>query len=402
MGKMEKEDSHWLQVLEKKQQIRKKRKRQVFFQKLLIFAFVLAAGTTVFFFVVENGKKGGRPDSKTTENIAKEPLSDDDPAKAETKTDQSDPGQTALDGTVLDEAETDISDIDTGETDGQPQSPDGTSDSKQAFQYIEKTRTLGGGIASNHAVLVDIENGTVLACKDEATKIVPASMTKVLTLLTAVEKLGDTIDLDDKFRITVEITDYCYLNECSVAGFDRDEKVTVQDLLYGTILPSGADAALGLAEYTAGSQEAFVELMNAKLDELGLSQTAHFTNCVGIYDEDHYCTLLDMAVIMEAAIQNELCREVLSARTYTTSKTKQHRDGILISNWFLRRIEDKDTGGEVACAKTGYVQQAGNCAVSYGVDEKNRKYICVTADAPGTWKCIYDHVKLYKRFSGRK
>lgn len=227
-------------------------------------------------------------------------------------------------------------------------------------------------------------------------------MTKVLTLLTAVDKLGDTIDLDDKFKITVEITDYCYLNECSVAGFDRDEKVTVRDLLYGTILPSGADASLGLAEYTAGSQEAFVELMNEKLEELGLSDTAHFTNCTGIYDEDHYCTLFDLAVIMKAAVQNDLCREVLSARTYTTSKTKQHPDGILISNWFLRRIEDKDTGGEVACAKTGYVQEAGNCAVSYGVDKKDREYICVTADAPGTWKCIYDHVKLYKRFSGRK
>lgn len=397
MDEINKEDDpHWLQVLERKQQTRKKRKRQVFFQKLLIVAFVLAAGATVFFFVAENGKKGNQSGNKTEINTAKEPPAED-PTKADPDTVLSDPDQTQADG-----ADSDGTDTDIDQADGQEEDPGSEGGSKQAFQYIEKTRTLGGGISSNHAVLVDVENGTVLACKDEADRIVPASMTKVLTLLTAVDKLGDTIDLDDKFKITVEITDYCYLNECSVAGFGKDEKVTVRDLLYGTILPSGADAALGLAEYTAGSQEAFVELMNQKLDELGLSETAHFTNCVGIYDEDHYCTLLDLAVIMEAAIQNELCREVLSARTYTTSKTKQHQDGILISNWFLRRIEDKDTGGEVACAKTGYVEQAGNCAVSYGIDDKNRSYICVTADAPGTWKCIYDHVKLYKRFSGRK
>lgn len=393
------DDPHWLQALEKKQQMRKKRKRQVFFQKLLILAFVLAAGATVFFFVTENGTKGSQSDSqtgiKTQTGIANKPASED-AAKTGQEADPSDPDRTGEDDADLDPSDTDT------ESDGQQQDTDAADDSMQAFQYIDKTRKLGGGIASSHAVLIDAANKTVLACKDEADRIVPASMTKVLTLLTAVDKLGDTIDLDDKFKITVEITDYCYLNECSVAGFGKDEKVTVKDLLYGTILPSGADAALGLAEYTAGSQEAFVELMNAKLDELGLSETAHFTNCVGIYDEDHYCTLLDLAVIMEAAIQNDLCREVLSARTYTTSKTKQHRDGILISNWFLRRIEDKDTGGEVACAKTGYVEQAGNCAVSYGVDEKGREYICVTADAPGTWKCIYDHVKLYKRFSGRK
>ena len=90
-------------------------------------------------------------------------------------------------------------------------------------------------------------------------------------------------------------------NDCSGVGFEKGESVTVKDLLYGTVLPSGADAALGLAYYVAGSQEEFVTLMNQKLDELGLSETAHFTNCVGIYDADHYCTLYDLAVIMRAA-----------------------------------------------------------------------------------------------------
>lgn len=269
------------------------------------------------------------------------------------------------------------------------------------YQKTEDTQKIKDEITSGHAVLIDMDTGNILALKSARKRIVPASMTKVLTLLVAAEHLESIGNLKDKFKITAEITDYCYVNGCSVAGFAIKEKVTVRDLFYGTILPSGADAAIGLAEYTAGSQEAFAEMMNEKLEELGLSQTAHFTNCVGIYDENHYCTVLDMAAIMEAALQNEICREVLSARTYTTSKTKQHPDGIEISNWFVRRIEDKDTGGEVLCAKTGYVEQSGNCAVSYGVDKKGRSRICVTTNAPGTWKCIYDHVYLYQEFSKR-
>ena len=124
--------------------------------------------------------------------------------------------------------------------------------------------------------------------------------------------------------------------------------------MYGTILPSGGDAALALAEYVAGSHDKFVDMMNDKLKELGLSDTAHFTNCVGIYDDDHYCTLSDMAMIMKAAVENDLAKEILKTHIYTTSQTPEHPEGIEISNWFLRRIEDKDTGGEVICAKTGF------------------------------------------------
>ena len=123
------------------------------------------------------------------------------------------------------------------------------------------------------------------------------------------------------------------------------------------------------------------------------------TNCVGIYDEDHYCTVYDMAMIMEAAVENELCREVLATHTYTTSETLQNPEGITISNWFLRRIEDKDTGGEVLCGKTGYVVQSGNCAASYGMDSSGKEYICVTADASSVWRCIEDHAALYKQFA---
>ena len=252
-------------------------------------------------------------------------------------------------------------------------------------------------VVSTHAILINESTDTIIASKGEKEKIYPASMTKVLTVLVAAEHIKKE-DLDDTFKITLDITDYVYKNDCSSVGFAKGEKVTVRDLFYGTILPSGGDAALGLATYIAGSHEAFVDMMNAKLKELGIADSAHFTNCIGLYNKKHYCTVYDMAIIMKAAMKNELCREFLSAHTYTTVSTKQHPDGITISNWFLRRIEDKKTGGEVLCAKTGYIAQAKSCAVSYGTFAGGTPYICVTVGSTSSWSCIYDHVEIYNRY----
>jgi len=139
-------------------------------------------------------------------------------------------------------------------------------------------------------------------------------------------------------------------------------------------------------------------MMNEKVEELGISGSTHFTNCIGIYDDDNYSTAADMAVIMNAAINNPLCYKVLSRHTYTTTKTSYHPDGIIVSNWFLRRIEDKQPTGTVICGKTGFVNQSLNCAVSYAEDESGKGYICCTGFAHGGWKAIGDHVSLYSRY----
>lgn len=258
-----------------------------------------------------------------------------------------------------------------------------------------QTIQLGEDIPSAYAVLLDLDNNTIAAQKEAKTVINPASMTKILTVLVAAEHVQN---LDDKFTITTDITDFAYTNDCSAVGFEDGEVVTVQDLFYGTILPSGGDAALGLATYVAGSPEAFVDMMNDKIKELGLSNTAHFTNCIGIYDKNHYCTVYDMGIMLEAAMQNEFCRKVLSTHRYTTSETSEHPEGITVSNWFLRRIEDKMEGGTVVAGKTGYVLQSGNCAASYAEGNDGKHYICVTGNAYNGWRCIYDHVEIYKKF----
>lgn len=253
---------------------------------------------------------------------------------------------------------------------------------------------VNGEVVSSTAIVINRSTNEIICQRDSKARMNPASMTKVLTVLVAAEHVSD---LNDTFTMTREITDYGYVNDCSSAGFLENEVITVKDLFYGTILPSGADAAVGLATYVAGSQEAFVTMMNDKLQELGLSSTTHFTNCVGIYDEQHYSTVYDMAMILEAAMDNEICREVLNARSYQTSVTEQHPEGIIISNWFLRRIEDKDTHGTVIGAKTGYVVQSGSCAASCLKDNAGNEYICVTGGSSSSWRCIYDHVALYQQ-----
>lgn len=267
-------------------------------------------------------------------------------------------------------------------------------------QTTAQTATITTEADSQYAVVIDPDSGTILAEKAADTPINPASMTKILTLLVAVEEIEKRdVSLDDTFTMTLEVTDYCYVNECSIVGFLNEEVIPIRDLLYGTILPSGADAALGLAYYLCGSQEAFVELMNEKLDELGLSDTAHFTNCVGLYDEAHVCTVTDMALILKAAMENDLCREVLSTHIYHTQSTAQHPEGQDLSNWFLRRIEDHVPEGlDVAGAKTGYVVQSGNCAASWAETADGSIYLCVTGNTSSSWQAIYDHVALYTQY----
>ena len=275
----------------------------------------------------------------------------------------------------------------------------------ETYQAVSTATTTGfsDSIISEYGVVIDVADNRILAQKGAKTRISPASMTKVLTVLTAADALGiggedweSNPVLDEKFTITIQITDYSFVIDCSNVGFDVGEEVTVRDLFYGTILPSGADAALGLAMYVAETHEGFVELMNQKLEQLGLSDSSHVTNCVGLYDAEHYSTVYDIGVILKMAADNPFCREVLSAHTYNTAPTEQHPEGLLLSNWFLRRIEDRDTHGEVICAKTGYVVQSKSCAASLAADGNGREYICVTAGSSSTWKCIADQVELYQ------
>ncbi len=262
----------------------------------------------------------------------------------------------------------------------------------------DNTVEIGGDIVSQYGVLINNNTKEIVAKRNANEKIVPASMTKVMTVLVAANNIKPE-QLDEKITMSHEAIDYSYAGGGSTSGFVEDEEVTVRDLFYGTILPSGGDAAAQLAMYVAGDIDSFVKLMNDQAASLGISGTTHFTNPVGFHSSEHYSTPYDIAIIMMAALDNDICKEVVTTKVYNSTATNVNPEGITISNWFLRRIEDKEFGGEIEGAKTGYVDESGSCAVSSMVAESGTEYICCTAKSSSSWRCIYDHVDIYKNYA---
>lgn len=250
-------------------------------------------------------------------------------------------------------------------------------------------------VNSKYAILVDADTGEVIAHRSGNAKIYPASMTKVMTLLVAVENINN---FNDTFEMKYEIIKPLMDADATRAGFKEGEDVKIIDLLYGLILPSGGDCAIGLAEYVSGSEKEFVVLMNKKCEELGLKNT-HFSNTSGLHSEDNYSTPADIAVIMKYAMENPICREVLSTYKYTTEKTEQNPEGIeLFSTMFSRMYGNEVEGVDIKAGKTGYTYEAGNCLVSYATKGEHN-YIVVLADGDSKWKSIYDTFAIYEKYT---
>ena len=259
-----------------------------------------------------------------------------------------------------------------------------------------QTKSIGSEVNANYAVVFDLDQGTILGEKNSSASMNPASMTKVMTLLVAVENLPD---LEKKITITQDIVDYVKARGASNCGFVAGEQVRVKDLLYGVILPSGADAVLALAKEIAGSEAGFVALMNKKAQDLGLSSDCKFQNATGLYHSTHHMNVKDIGEIMAAAMRNSLAREVLSTENYQIPATNKHENGIKLTNLFVQRIKGQDTGGaSVTMAKTGFVRQSMFCAVSSGKGANGKNLLVVTGYSSSTWQCIKDHATLYKRF----
>ncbi len=264
-------------------------------------------------------------------------------------------------------------------------------------EVTENTKTLDLELYSENALLIDLESNTVLVQKNADARIYPASMTKVMTVLVAAEHIENW---DETFTMTQSIIDPLFLADASMAGFVHGEEVSMTELLYGAVLPSGAEATEALAIVTAGSEEAFAALMNEKAQALGLKDI-HFVDASGLHDENHYTTLSDMAIIMQAALDNPHCREVLTSVNHTSPATTQNPEGVAMTNRFLYRIRPQQTGNvDIQAAKTGYTAQAMNCCVSYGIMENGRAAICVTAHAWTGDYCIADHLALYGTYCG--
>lgn len=262
----------------------------------------------------------------------------------------------------------------------------------------KSTLTIGGEIDCGHIVVMKSSDHSITAMKDPFARAYPASTTKIMTLLTAIDYIED---FDDTFTMTYQITDPLFEAGATVAGFSAGEVITIEDMLYGIILPSGGDASIGIAEKLAGSEKEFVKLMNKKAKELGLRNT-NFTNCTGLFDSKHYTTAADMAIILSEAIKNPLCKKILSTYEYTTKPTAQHPEGIpLASTLFNHMYGTEPKGADILGGKTGFVNESGYCIASFGENDDGDEYIVVTLEASSKWPAFYGQIDLYSTYVGK-
>ena len=226
-----------------------------------------------------------------------------------------------------------------------------------------------------------------------------ASLTKMMTALLAIEA---NPDLDTPVTLPEEIFPALQAQNASLAGFQAGETATVRDLLYGAMLPSGAECCEALAREVSGSEEAFAARMNQKAAELGMTGT-HFCNPTGLHDPEHVSTVRDMARLTEAALQNETFRKLFTTERYTVPATNCHPQGFTMHSTLLSQLDGTELhSGRILGGKTGYTGEAGLCLASLA-EVKGREYILVTAGAGGNHSTapyhIEDAVTVYRRVS---
>lgn len=229
------------------------------------------------------------------------------------------------------------------------------------IKAIENSEDIG--LTCQYAVAINAKDGMVLYNKNMDERMYPASMTKVMTVIVALEQMKD---INKKTVITQSDIDTVWETGASSANFEVGEEVTYEDLLYGAILPSGADATRALANNLSGGQQEFVDKMNELAEKLELKDT-HFVNTTGIHDENHYTTVHDMALIVQYAIQNEEFREIYGQR-YHTSSNGLHQ-WVNKSMYNARRAKI-DTTSILGC-KSGYTSEAKNCLSSLDLVNDN-------------------------------
>ena len=233
-------------------------------------------------------------------------------------------------------------------------------------------------ISAGQAVLTDGETGKILYEKSADEKAYPASTTKIMTALVTLENLEK---YDSPITQTVEVPTEAAGVEGSSLYLAAGEKLSMEDLLYGLMLVSGNDAATALACIIGGTQENFVSMMNDKAAELHCSST-HFTNPSGLFDEDHYTTARDMAVIAREAMKDPTFRKIVAAKDHKAQRTDS--DYLTFHNK-NKTIFQYDGGTGI---KIGYTQASGRTLVA-SAERDGRSMICVVMSAPDWFQDAY-------------
>lgn len=236
-------------------------------------------------------------------------------------------------------------------------------------------------LGAQSAVLIDAKTGQILFEKDMQKKRAPASTTKILTAIIAVEsgRLDDIVKVSPRAAATPGSSMHLFAGQC----------LSLRELVTGLMLRSGNDAAVAIAEHLAGSVEDFVNIMNHKAQLIG-AYDSHFVNPHGLSKPGHYSTAFDLAWIARYALANPVFANIVSTKEtnieWLDRKGREHDRNIRNTNRLLWMLEEADG------VKTGTTSEAGPCLVS-SATRANQKLIAVVLNAPSRW---YDSMKLLK------
>ena len=243
-------------------------------------------------------------------------------------------------------------------------------------------------INSKNAIVINLNNNDIIYEKNKDEVINVASMQKIMTTIVGIEN----IDNEDESFVIPDGMFSSLDPELVKVGFESGDTVTYKDLLYGTMLRSGADAAYALAIRISGSEESYVSLMNDKASKLGLTNS-YFKNTTGLDEDGQHSSVNDIAILFKYALNNKIFKEIVSSEKYTNSNGEYDILGPLVvahkydMNYFL--------GG-----KTGYTDLAGKCLASYG-EQDGVKFLIVTANGNQSVDeniNFLDHKVLYEYF----
>ena len=261
----------------------------------------------------------------------------------------------------------------------------GKVDVKAADYWPDAPETLSPSV-----ILMEESTGTILYEKNSDEAHYPASITKIMTTLLALENgnLSDMVTFSDDA-----------INNTEGSGIARDygEQMTLEQCLYGVMLESANECAYAVAEHVGGTVENFVDMMNAKAKELGCTNT-HFANPHGLQDENHYTTAHDMALIAQAAYQNETFRIIIGTKMYTIPPTNKHAEETVLRNHHdmlctYHNANRKYLYPYCVGGKTGYTATANSTLVTYA-EKDGMTLICVVMNTQSPNQFI-DTVNLF-------
>lgn len=233
-------------------------------------------------------------------------------------------------------------------------------------------------VTSQAAALFDMDDREVLYSKDVFERMYPASITKIMTALVAIKEGG--------LKSRVLVTDDAVITEpgATLCGIEPGDTLTLEQLLYGLMLPSGNDAGAAIAVHIAGSIEAFSDMMNQEAVRLGATGT-HFVNPHGLNDPDHYTTAYDLYLIFNEALKYPVFRQIVGTTAYTANYHNKNSEPVSKtwkgSNWFMTGERETPDGLKVFGGKTGTTKAAGYCLIMASRDDSDKEYISVVLKA---------------------